>query len=416
MTLTVDLHALAYGGASIGTVTAGDDNLIGKKALVRNAIPGETVTVRILEDQKKLIHADLLSVLSPSPDRRDPPCEHFGVCGGCDLQHISIERQRALKREMVESTLARQAQISCNVKLYDGELPEFSYRNRITLHVSETGEVGYYKPGSGDVVPITSCMLARPLIREAHARILDFCRSRGAIIAGIVLEEYLGNVSALVRLRDTCAGFSDEEYQVLESILPLVTVSSRRATVYQSTQSKLSSSSVGHFSQVNPDGNKALQAIVKSYYTGREKITEFYGGSGNFTFMLAHHGCDVVSIEVDENLVRFGTTQAKQQQLDKRVTFIHSSTERYIKQHKISGHVLLDPPRAGAQELMKKLDPRYVSHVVYVSCNLATLARDLSIAQLAGYTIKEVICVDMFPQTHHVETITVLHSNGITHL
>ena len=168
---------------------------------------------------------------------------------------------------------------------------------------------------------------------------------------------------------------------------------------------------VGHFSQVNEAGNAVLQTLVKSCFTSGEDILDLYAGAGNFSFPLAEMGCKVRAVEVDPVLVKNGKQIAAGLALSGSIEFFESSCERYVTREKIPPAVLLDPPRAGAKGVVVNLDPKRTRKIVYVSCNLPSLSRDLGILVEKGYVLERVSVVDMFSQTHHVETVSILRAD-----
>jgi len=170
----------------------------------------------------------------------------------------------------------------------------------------------------------------------------------------------------------------------------------------------LRQSTVGHFAQVNPQGNELLKQLVLDLAIGKE-ICELYAGAGNLSLMLAQAGRRVEAVETDEQLVKFGEKQARALKLERHLTFFNLSAERFVKEHSLLPTVILDPPRGGAKEVVKYFRPGKVKNIVYVSCNLPTLCRDLKTLVEAGYSLERVLVLDMFPQTGHVEIIAGLN-------
>jgi 23S rRNA (uracil1939-C5)-methyltransferase len=159
--ITVNITTLAHGGEFIGTVIEGPAHTIGKKALVPFVAPGEKVSATIIKEQARIINATPVEIENPSSERQTPPCQYFGTCGGCDLQHIKIYKQREEKLKLVIDTLKHHAGVSADkVELIGKNLPDRNYRQRILLHLDSSGRLGFYKKGTGDVVELSSCLLA----------------------------------------------------------------------------------------------------------------------------------------------------------------------------------------------------------------------------------------------------------------
>ena len=399
MSTQVRIRALAYGGALIGEVVAGPPEQIGKKAFVPFSAPNELIEIHITKEEKRLLHGQINSILESSPNRRAAPCPYFTTCGGCDLQHLDIAQQRQLKVEMVETTLRNQGGIVPinGVQLSTAELPEFGYRRRITLHLSNAGSLGFYRAGSGDVVPITKCLIASDAINHALTRLLSVTAELAPLTGTIVVEEDdAGFVSVLLIPRPASSAGSVIPRKVLE-LFPRISLRGRSS---QGSEDQI----IGHFSQVNATGNQELIRLVCAA-VGGSTVTDLYAGAGNFSIPLAKMGLSVHAVELDNALVLAGERAAKSAGLT-GVKFTQSSCEQFVKKSPLTPSVVLDPPRGGASHVVKRLHPSKTQEIIYVSCNLPSLVRDLKILKASGYKIAHTTVVDMFSQTHHVETVT----------
>jgi 23S rRNA (uracil1939-C5)-methyltransferase len=406
VSIVVDLFALAHGGASIGSIVEGPPELIGKKAFVRDTIPGERVTAEIVKDDKSFVTANLVSIGTPSSARMTPRCAYVGTCGGCDLQHMSIEKQREAKRHMVETTLARHAKVEprCGVKLRGHQLPAFSYRKRIALHLDEAGQLGFYRRGSGAVVDIDSCALAVEPINKVMQRLRTVSTNLTRYVEGVVLEDRADDVGVLLKLRPG-APLSFPELAVVREVFPALQIEESGFAPEDGDQQ--GDDALGHFSQVNALGNQELVAEVLERAHGDE-LTELYAGSGNFTLPLAKRGAAVTAVESDPLLVKLGTKLAALDGLSERIRFVQDSCERFVRRHELKPTVLLDPPRSGARGILSAIKPALTKRIVYVSCSVPTLSRDLKQLTEMGYSTESVTVIDMFAQTHHIETVTTL--------
>lgn len=410
--LTVKINALAYGGAGVGQIQAGRQDLIGKICFVKFAVPGEIVEVELVDESGSYVNARLVNILEPSKERVKPECPYFGVCGGCDLQHMSIQAQREAKRLMVETMLSQKLklQLPSPVTLLAPQLPAFRYRKRIGLHVAPSGEIGFYRSSSGDVVDIQNCIIADERINACLGQIRGVSEQIKDSIAAIEIEcEETTNL--LFEIREGLA-LSDKVRNIVSQLSPNVVVSAGRKVLYSqinSLPSQANELAIGHFSQVNNEGNSHLiNEVLNELQT--DTITEFYAGAGNFSVPLARRGSAVTAIEADALLVEQGKQRAEKAGLGDKLQFVHRSAEKYAKSKQLCSGVLLDPPRSGAREVVTRINPKVSSQVVYVSCNLPTLARDLKVLCEAGFMIRRVAILDMFPQTHHIEIIVSLQS------
>lgn len=400
------ISAIAFAGGVVGTITGGDRAVIGKKIFLRGGVPGESVSARITSEKERYCQGELISVLSPSPDRVTPPCTIFNECGGCDLQHMGIAAQRRAKLAMATELFRKQGKIDLGGKLtLAGEdLPAYRYRRRATLHVSPEGKLGFFARASGRVVPFTSCHLLTERLDGFATALRALPGTLFALVRDIYIEERSDGVHAVLFLRE-----SKKLPKELATALSEVTSSWRSEYKEETIQrSALHPTDSGSFSQGNEAGNELLQRLVTDGVPPESPVTELYAGGGNFTFPLAARSPQVDAVEVNLSLVDAGNERAKQLGMEDRVRFYPMSTEQYLKRHSFHPTVVLDPPRDGARAAVVALRNAPVNRVVYVSCNLPSLVRDCETLVKAGFTIEKGWIVDMFAQTHHLETVLYL--------
>lgn len=412
-TIRVKMQGLAVGGACIGEVIDGPAALRGVKAFVPLTLPGELVEARIVERHDRFIQAELLSILESSSDRVAPPCPYYGVCGGCDLQHMNLPAQREAKRQMVEHMLSRQGQIRPRegVTLLGGELPGDRYRTRIGLHVDRSGKLGFYRRGSGAVVDVESCLITSPEVERKYRTLRPALAGAAALVGGVTFDQLdeSGTVQVVVDLRDEAHGVRQPltipELRALQQQEPSIRIRHRERDLLPLADTL--QKSAGHFSQVNRFGNSILTNVVTASVSSGD-VSELYAGAGNFSLPLAQQGCTVEAVEIDPTLVECGIERAQALGLGTKVQFFTMSCEQFLRVRTPKPTVVLDPPRSGAKEIVQRFDRGLVSTIIYVSCNLPTLVRDLKTLTARGYTVEGVRLIDMFPQTHHVETVTVI--------
>lgn len=414
----VKITTLGFGGAFVGTVVGESSLRSGKKVFVREVLPGEVVEVEIQTEAKNFIEGKLHKILVTSSDRTNAPCPKFGACGGCDLQHMSIGAQRKAKLKMVQDYVSIQGGISPleGIRLIGEELPPLNYRKRIALHLNERGELGFYRLKSGSVVAIDNCPIASNAINNNLSELYPLLSALCFGVGTVVFDEIEGEVFCILRMR---AGYKSIEIldsaafqRLREKVSNLVVYNRTKLefSQYRFRQTSLSDNSfshLGHFSQVNEQGNEVLIETVLKNMRG-QAITEFFAGAGNFSLPLASAGKSVQAVEIDAALVTLGRARASQKNLSERVEFCISSAEKFIKKFPIRAAVLLDPPRAGAKALIENWEFSSIDEIVYVSCNLPTLTRDLKLLNDQGFSLLRIFVLDMFPQSHHVETVSVL--------
>ena len=407
--LLVEVTGLAHGGSAAGRVAEGQ--WAGKRVFVRGAVPGERVQVQVVRDLGGAFEAELQQVLSSSSQRIAPSCPYFGVCGGCDLQYIQSGVQREHKRELVESTLRHHAGAvpEQGVQLIGADLPEFAYRRRAAFHVDEQGRIGFFKPKSTEVVAIERCLIAAPPLNAALELLRPWLQAHPGLVGGAVVEAHDERVFLVVKLRarpprsaPLGAIFAD-----LEKAFAGLTVLWNNQAVYQSSAED--AVPYGRFSQVNEAANRLLIETVVRETTGRQ-VTELYAGGGNFSLPLCAAGKAVEAIEVDGELAAHAEREAMRLDVAERFTVRRMSVETFLKRGELRESLVLDPPRSGARSAVERCRPGSPAEVVYVSCNPATLARDVKTLVAQGYRLEKVLVLDMFPQTEHIESVAVLRA------
>ncbi|MBF0491622.1 MAG: class I SAM-dependent RNA methyltransferase [Deltaproteobacteria bacterium] len=356
--LEISITQLAFGGEGLS-------ELNGKKVFVPYAVPGDVLKIKIIEDKKDYARAELLEVVKASSLRVKVECEYFYKCGGCQWQHIRYADQLRYKHQLLEQALQRIAKIETPRILAPLASPkEWNYRNRIRLQVTKQGRLGFYKPHSHEVLPIRQCLIAEDAINEQIPQVKTSAHE-------IELSSFPGK-------NQTFANQKEE-----------------------------------HFSQVNSLQNEVLKERVKEYLNLNPKINllELYAGEGNFSFDLASQVKQVTAVELGEIAVQKAQEKIKKEHR-RNIEFIQSSSFRALDQFKkaerVFDRVLLDPPRKGAVECLEVLATLNIPEMIYVSCDPATLARDVKKLIDLGYQHDFSQVLDMFPQTYHIESITHL--------
>jgi 23S rRNA (uracil1939-C5)-methyltransferase len=404
--VTIEVSGLAHGGDCVGTVVDAESANKGKKMFLPFTVPGETVEASITKEEKNLLKGTLLNIIKSSESRVVPPCKLFGNCGGCDYQHIEINAQRKFKEEMVLSMLKKHGGLSAGEVISQGSsLPSYHYRNRITMHLNQNSELGFYKKNSGDVVDCDYCHISSEALNVALGKIRNYREGLSEKIAAIVLEDFQSKIYLVLKLREEFNDFSaDELPQGLINDFPYLEIESRDENIYSSIEDNYPA---GHFSQVNEKGNSELIDIVLSNTQG-EHVLDLYAGDGNFSIPLAKLGKRVLAVEIDPDLTQYAVNKVKNEGLEGRVEFTSISCEKYFKHNSSFGSVILDPPRSGAKNILLGLNNPVTVEIIYVSCSLPSFCRDVKEICSYGFKLEKLYIVDMFPQTHHVETIGVL--------
>ncbi|MBF0370278.1 MAG: 23S rRNA (uracil(1939)-C(5))-methyltransferase RlmD [Magnetococcales bacterium] len=398
----------------------------GRAVFVPFTAPGDRIRVALLEKRRRHYRGRCLEVLEPGPLRVEPFCSHYETCGGCHLQHLSIEGQGEVKRGFVADSLRRLGKIDP-----EGILGEWipapsdkGYRRRAGLKVRWVKDkplVGFFAPASHRVVDLSECPILHPKLAEFIPALRDF-------IPHLKVRERLPHVDvvsgengpALVfhilsnphgRDKDMMTGFAREHgaQQVWiqrKGKENLEEVWRGGGLTYQVDELTMRFDP-GDFIQANFEQNRRLVAESMALAGSGEAAWDLFCGVGNFTLPLAKRFSRVRGIDSYGPGLRRAKTNARKNSLDSvRFRKGNLSIEEEIPQSSGGMEILLlDPPREGAVELVKKMPGLNPRQVIYVSCNPATFARDAAIMEDNGFKLETVIPIDLFPNTHHLELV-----------
>jgi 23S rRNA (uracil1939-C5)-methyltransferase len=392
---TIELHGMAHGGEAVGR------HEDGRAVFVSGGIPGETVRVRLTQEKKRWARAELVEVVEASPDRVEPPCPFVGDCGGCQWQHISVERQRALKREIISGQLRHLAGLEeapVDETLGVGDTDGFGYRNHVHLAVDAEGQTGYFRAGTHDVVPVDRCLLLHPLLREWQEKLPPLPGAkRLELRAGTRTFQRLALLRGYI---DENAG--EESYQ---RGIPLGRAGEGELTEMVGTERfRISSKS---FFQVNTDGaEKLVELVVEMLELNPEStVVDAYAGVGLFSVPLARIARKVWAVERNAASVRDLRHHAAD--FKDQIHIVGTDMQDAFTQLPTKvDRVLADPSREGlGEDVARGLARLSPARIVLVSCDPAALARDTKSLMDGGYTLERVAPVDLFPHTYHIEAV-----------
>ncbi len=416
-TITLELTGIAHGGEALGRHN-------GKVIFVAYALPGERVQARVVDEHKSWARAELIEVLSADVDRVDPPCPYFGPgrCGGCQWQHIRYERQLTLKQEIVADQLRRLGHVTdppVRPTLAVGE--PWAYRNHVQFAVDPAGQLGFRRVSSHEIIAVDRCLLLHPLLDELHQ---EFQPGGGEEEAALELGGWLRRVTmrAGVRTGQRLVVFETlgDEPPELEVDLSVSCVLLRRdgqmqgligpPYIEEEVAGRVYRVSAGSFFQVNTAGAEVLVKLVQDYLAPHPEDTllDIYCGVG--LFGLAFKGKAGRLIGIEENPLACEDFAWNARDWDPERVELHEGPAEEVLAvlDEPIDLAVLDPPRAGAgKEVLQELARLGPHRVVYVSCDPATLARDVQYLQAGGYRLVEVQPVDLFPQTFHVESVSL---------
>lgn len=361
----------------------------GKAIFVSGALPGERVLATITEEKKDYARADLTEILEASPDRVEPACPYYGVCGGCDLQHLSAGAQAVQKELIVKENLSRIGHLDSEsiTVLPVASAAGWGYRSRVRFHIDLEGKkVGFLGRMSNDLVDIRHC----PILCDALNRLLD--EKRPLILKAAAMRKATEGWQNRNRYVQVPAFAGDTK----------VSLSSREVAVEVAGKTLWADSNV--FFQSNRLVLPAMIDFVKAYTSGAI-VLDLYAGVGTFAAFVEEPGRTVIAVEQDKRCLELakknvGTTE-----------FFSQSIEQWIltQPHKKVDTVIVDPPRVGLdRNVLEGIAALGPDSIVYVSCDSGTLARDCSRFSELGYKVDTLQVFDLYPQTSHVETVVLI--------
>ncbi len=427
-----------YGGDGLARMAPNESGR-GKALFVPFVLPGETVEAQIAEERSGYARAELVVVKSASAARVDPRCPYFYQCGGCQYQHAEYSRQLEWKRDILVETLQRTAKIRLDdVQVHSAEPYEYRNRTRLKVRTEPGFAIGYHRLGTNDLLPVSECPISSPLVQRAIAatwkvggahsanglREIQFFADHQD--AKLLVEFYTGRdvnpqslhsfANALRTELPSIAGiviFPSIALTEDEDRAPLAVsrragsgVTSGEASLQYTTSAGSFRVSAGSFFQTN---RFLIDEIVKIALGNAKGTTalDLYAGTGLFCVPLANKFDRVIAVEASP----FSFVDL-QRNAPANVKAVQATTEKYLENMGRKSKldlVLVDPPRSGmGEQTAQMLGRAGVAHVTYVSCDPATLARDMRVLGSAGYRIESAHLVDLFPQTFHMETVVHL--------
>jgi 23S rRNA (uracil1939-C5)-methyltransferase len=415
----LEITALSYGPYGIGRVD-------GKAVMVPHTAPGDRVRARLVDSKPHYDVGELLRVVDPSPHRQAPPCPYVGRCGGCSWQHLLYAAQLHAKQRSVTDALGRIGKLAdFGVRPIIPAAGEYQYRRRIRLQVDQGKRLGFYGAASHDLIEVESCHIAASPLNLAIEPLRRWILELHSVI------DYLELVKG---------DAPDELVAVIQSAAPLAAIDESACEDLVRSQivhGAIAKSRTGHavwgnpwitvvveddlalkldadvFTQINAEGNRQMlrQLLDLGGFHERDRILELYSGAGNFTLPLARRVERITAVEGHRPAVANGKLNAQDLHIE-NIDWIVADAQRALKQLRRQpgkfSKILLDPPRAGAKGLAADLASLNAETIAYISCNPATLARDLAALTKQGYKLGVVQPIDFFPHTFHVETLALL--------
>lgn len=390
--------------------------LDGKAVMVPNAAPGDLLEVAVVQERAGYLVARAGQVLRAGAARRTPPCPYLPRCGGCDWQQIVYSVQTQYKAEVIAATLNHALGLELNpANLIEPAPAEFGYRARIRFQAGRGGRLGFYETGSRRLVEVEHCMVADAEIRMPHefaaeteCEEIEVVADRGrevlvAHLARAPRASVLERARRLVERDARIAGAVLRSARAREVIGEVSIAVALEPGLELEVDADL-------FSQVNRAQNLKLVAAVMEMaeVQAGARVLDLFCGAGNFSLPAARRGAAVMGVDAQALAVAAAARNAERLGL-KRAEFAAmeaAELTRFLSRARYRPDVvIMDPPRSGARELIEPLLQIRAARVIYVSCDVATLARDLHALCAGGYRIAALRAFDFFPNTHHAEVV-----------
>ena len=440
---TVTIEGYGEGGMGVARID-------GRVVFVHGALRGEKCRVLILKTLKSVAFAKVLEVLEPSSERITPDCPYFPRCGGCTYRHIRYEEELRLKKQRVQDNLSRIGGSDVTVEEILGAQDTLRYRNKAQYPVSKDGAVGFYRARTHEVIECEHCLLVKPeadAAAEALREYMQSCRVAGydektgrglvrhlyirsnaageSLVCVLVNGDKLPKEDRLVTLlRDACPkctgivlGTNTKKGNVI--------LGDRYRTLWGSDRledtlcGKTFRLSVPSFYQVNRVQAERLyaKAIEFAGLTGQETVLDLYCGAGTITLALSDHAKKVLGAEIVPEAIDDARENAARNGVKNAEFFCGDASDvakKLARENLRPDVITVDPPRKGlAADVVESIAEMQPGRVVYVSCDSATMARDVKRLADLGYTAQRACAVDMFPRADHVETVVLLSKGEV---
>ncbi|WP_417222697.1 23S rRNA (uracil(1939)-C(5))-methyltransferase RlmD [Amphritea sp.] len=416
----LNIESLSHDGRGIGRYQ-------GKTAFIANALPGEQVQARLTEEKAKFYLGHTDAILTPSSHRIEPVCPHYQQCGGCDLQHLDNTEQLSLKQSLVVEQLERIGHTKPAKVAAPLTAESWHYRRsaRIGINQLSDGEpiVGFRRRGSHLLSQIDRCVVLDERVSDIFSRVREALRDTGDIKHITQLDIDLGDQGGYLSLRlkkqlneqhlERFTALADHYALSLQLNIIGTELDNSLAEPVSYTLNQLTLQfRPGDFIQVNAEINQKMVATACQLLDLKptDKVLDLFCGLGNFSLPVAQSGAAVTGVEGSMNMVTQAEQNAQLNQLDNcrffcgnladDLTGLQWFRESYNK-------VILDPPRSGAASLIPQICNQRPELILYISCNPGALARDSELLATEGYQLQQFLVMDMFPQTHHIESMAL---------
>ena len=383
-----------------------------KLCFISYALPDEICEIELVKDKKNYSEGKLINLITQSSSRIEPTCPYFYLCGGCHLMHLEYNKQLDYKKEKVKELLNRFGKIDIDINKINYD-KEYNYRNKITLHVKNK-KLGLYKEETNDLIEIDKCLLVSDIINNLITRLKEFISNYDNSITEIVIKNTSLSEVMLVINGECNKELLINNFKDINSIYLNDDLIYGKNSITEIINDLYFEVYPRSFFQVNYNVMLKMYNKAIDYYKSNPnlKVLDLYCGTGTIGISISKYSKYVLGIEVNSDAV-ISANKNKTRNNIVNIDFICGKVEDNIDSINGIDSIVVDPPRAGLDKYTMdniiRLNP---SSLIYISCDPVTLARDLNILK-DNYNIKEIEVFDMFPNTYHVETVSVLYRKTI---
>ncbi len=428
----VKVEKIVFGGNGLARLPDG------KVIFIPYTLPEEVLQIRIIKNYGDYAEGEIEKILEASPYRRKEPCIYYGICGGCQLQHIVYPFQIEIKKEMLFDTFKRIG--------WKEEIPlervipspkEFYYRNRLRFHVeNENFKMGFVKRKTHEVLKIEKCLLGEEILNKvlsqlykstAWIKLSSYSKrikietspeeNKVTLIFWTALKPQKEDLKEILEIKELKAIFYWMKGGRPEGPFPEDSSYGGRR-VFKNIDGFFYYVQPGVFVQANWDINLAIMENIRSWKLSFEKVLDLHAGMGNFLFSFLPNKevKKFLGVDTDLRAIEDGLYTAEKARINGRLDLRNISAMEALYEAVKAGEeydlVLLDPPRGGCKELMRLLPEVAKKYIIYISCDVPTLVRDLLIFKNLKYQLIKLSLFDMFPQTYHFEVVALLEKKG----
>ncbi|WP_250277318.1 23S rRNA (uracil(1939)-C(5))-methyltransferase RlmD [[Clostridium] colinum] len=438
----IDITDIGINGEGIGKI----DNFT---IFVNGALSNETINIKIIKVKKNYAYGKLINIIKPSPFRQTPSCQHFNKCGGCNLLHLSYDEQLNIKAKFIQSNLKKIAKIdNISVNKPIGMDNPFHYRNKASFPINFTDKIniGFYKPRSHNIINIDNCIIQHPINNIIIEKTKDFIKKSNISIYNENngkgdLRHIVTRISTKTNELLICVVVNNTKFLYkdlliecfkdipnLDSIVINYNTKNNNVILGNKTETILGKGYIVDyikdlkfnisplsFYQVNPTQAEVLYQTALDFcdLNGDEIVFDAYCGIGTISLFLAKNCKKVYGIEIVEDAIKNAKSNAKLNNIQNAEFYVGKSEEiipnLIFKENIYPDVIVVDPPRKGCDKaLLDAIAKTSIKKLVYVSCDNATLARDISYLSNFGFKLNKIQPVDMFCMTTHIECVALI--------